>query len=166
MHLLGQFVKGVDYLHGGLLELLVAHPLVGHALAVHADLPLGGLEAGRHLDVVADHNRLQLPQRNRVAFVGVELLEYVPLLLLRQGRIDGLHELVEVLELQLRVFVVAVSLEQPLQVDVLAVDLVSDLAHQVLELVLELVLLVYVRREESFEDLVAEELVPADSVLL
>lgn len=56
--------------------------------------------------------------------------------------------------------------EQLLQINILTGDLKPNLPHKVFEFILELVLLLDVGREVTFEDFVAEEFVPVEAVFL
>jgi hypothetical protein len=69
------------------------------------------LVAGFHGDVVVDHCRLQLPQRDRVAVVRVQLLEDVPLLFRCERRVDRFKKLLEMLELQAGILLIPVVFE-------------------------------------------------------
>ena len=80
--------------------------------------------------------------------------------------IDRIQKSLKFFEVQLRIFLEAQAFPHFLDVNVLRIDLESEITHHILVLILKFLIFIDVINENSFEDRVAEEIVPADPIPL
>lgn len=108
----------------------------------------------------------QLVDGDGTIFVGVHFLKKKLDLILGNGRVNVLQKVTEEGEGEFLLVVDSHAVEQLVEVDVLGVDLETQLGHHHLQLVLELLVLYCILVEESFEYWVQEDLVPTQPALL
>lgn len=96
----------------------------------------------------------------------VHLLKEEFNLLLDDGGVDYLDKLAELVEVELMIRFIAHTVEKFVKIDVFGVDLESQLGHHHFEFVFEMLVLLSILLEVSFEDRVHKDFIPTQSLLL